>query len=59
MYHYCKDSLSGINGVMRPGIVHRIDRDTSGLIMIAKNGLLMRVLPRSLRNIQLQGYMMR
>lgn len=35
MYH-CKD-LSGINGVMRPGIVHRIDKDTSGLLMIAKN----------------------
>ncbi len=31
------DSLSGINGVMRPGIVHRIDRDTSGLICVAKN----------------------
>ena len=36
MYH-CKDQLSGINGVMRPGIVHRIDRDTSGLIIAAKN----------------------
>ncbi|TDF96664.1 RluA family pseudouridine synthase [Paenibacillus piri] len=35
MYH-CKD-LSGINGVMRPGIVHRIDKDTSGLLMAAKN----------------------
>lgn len=35
MYH-CKDSLSGINGVMRPGIVHRIDKDTSGVIMVAK-----------------------
>lgn len=35
MYH-CKDSLSGINGVMRPGIVHRIDKDTSGLLMVAK-----------------------
>ncbi len=35
MYH-CKDSLSGINGVMRPGIVHRIDRDTSGLLVVAK-----------------------
>ena len=33
---YCKD-LSGINGVLRPGIVHRIDKDTSGLIMVAKN----------------------
>lgn len=31
------DSLSGINGVMRPGIVHRIDKDTSGIIVIAKN----------------------
>ncbi|MCD9024409.1 RluA family pseudouridine synthase [Cohnella sp. NL03-T5] len=37
LYH-CKD-LSGINGVMRPGIVHRIDKDTSGLLMIAKNDL--------------------
>lgn len=34
--HHCHD-LSGINGVMRPGIVHRIDKDTSGLICIAKN----------------------
>lgn len=33
----CKDSLSGINGVMRPGIVHRIDKDTSGLLIVAKN----------------------
>ena len=32
-----KDSLSGINGVMRPGIVHRIDKDTSGLLVVAKN----------------------
>ncbi len=36
MYH-CGDKLSSINGVIRPGIVHRIDKDTSGLIMIAKN----------------------
>lgn len=34
---YCKESLSGINGVIRPGIVHRIDKDTSGLLVIAKN----------------------
>ena len=33
----CKDSLSGIGGVMRPGIVHRIDKDTSGLLVVAKN----------------------
>jgi 23S rRNA pseudouridine1911/1915/1917 synthase len=37
LYH-CKD-LSGINGVMRPGIVHRIDKDTSGLLMAAKNDM--------------------
>ena len=36
MFH-CKDSLSGINGEIRPGIVHRIDKDTSGLLVIAKN----------------------
>ncbi len=34
---HCKDSLSGINGVLRPGIVHRIDKDTSGLLLVAKN----------------------
>ncbi|NOU95381.1 RluA family pseudouridine synthase [Paenibacillus sp. LMG 31456] len=38
LLHHCKD-LSGINGVMRPGIVHRIDKDTSGLLMAAKNDL--------------------
>lgn len=36
LYH-CKNSLSGINGVLRPGIVHRIDKDTSGLLIVAKN----------------------
>ncbi len=36
MYH-CGDSLSGINGVMRPGILHRIDKNTSGLLLVAKN----------------------
>lgn len=36
LYH-CGDSLSGINGVMRPGILHRIDKNTSGLLLIAKN----------------------
>lgn len=38
LYH-CKDSLSGINGKLRPGIVHRIDKDTSGLLIVAKNDL--------------------
>ena len=36
LYH-CGDSLSGINGQLRPGIVHRIDKDTSGLLLVAKN----------------------
>ncbi|MCR5186399.1 MAG: RluA family pseudouridine synthase [Clostridia bacterium] len=35
--NYCKDSLSGIGGEIRPGIVHRIDKDTSGLLIVAKN----------------------
>lgn len=34
---HCKGKLSGINGVLRPGIVHRIDKDTSGLLIVAKN----------------------
>ncbi|MCD7800814.1 MAG: RluA family pseudouridine synthase [Ruminococcus sp.] len=38
MYH-CKDSLSGINGVIRPGIVHRIDKNTSGLLIVAKTDM--------------------
>jgi 23S rRNA pseudouridine1911/1915/1917 synthase len=37
LLHHCGDSLSGIGGVRRPGIVHRIDKDTSGLLVIAKN----------------------
>ena len=34
---HCGDSLSGIGGVRRPGIVHRLDKDTSGLLVVAKN----------------------
>ena len=37
LLHHCGDSMSGIGGVKRPGIVHRIDKDTSGLIIAAKN----------------------
>jgi len=37
LLHHCGDSLSGINGVSRPGIVHRIDKNTSGLLLVAKN----------------------
>ena len=39
LMHHCGDTLSGINGVMRPGIVHRIDKNTSGLLMVAKNDI--------------------
>ena len=39
MYH-CKGELSGINGVMRPGIVHRIDKDTTGSLIVCKNDAL-------------------
>lgn len=38
LYH-CKDSLSGIGGIIRPGIVHRLDKNTSGLMVVAKNNL--------------------
>lgn len=37
LLHHCGSSLSGINGQLRPGIVHRIDKDTSGLLIVAKN----------------------
>jgi 23S rRNA pseudouridine1911/1915/1917 synthase len=37
LLHHCGDSLSGIGGVKRPGIVHRLDKDTSGLLVVAKN----------------------
>lgn len=39
LLHHCGDSLSGIGGEKRPGIVHRIDKDTSGLLVVAKNDL--------------------
>ena len=37
LLHHCGESLSGINGVLRPGIVHRIDRDTTGSLLVCKN----------------------
>ncbi len=43
---YCGDSLSGIGGVARPGIVHRLDKDTSGLIVVARNDLAHQALSR-------------
>ena len=49
LYHCC-DSLSGIGGVMRPGIVHRIDKDTSGLLVCAKNDYAHRTLSAELEH---------
>lgn len=37
LMHYCKEDLSGINGILRPGIVHRIDMDTTGSLLVCKN----------------------
>ena len=48
LYH-CGDSLSGINGVLRPGIVHRIDKDTSGLLIVAKNDFAHRLLAEQIK----------
>ena len=48
LYH-CGDSLSGINGEIRPGIVHRIDKDTSGLLMVAKNDAAHRCLAEQIK----------
>ena len=49
MFH-CKDSLSGINGALRPGIVHRIDKDTSGLLIVAKNDFAHQALAEQLQD---------
>lgn len=49
MYH-CRDGLSGINGVLRPGIVHRIDMDTSGLLIVAKNDFAHQALAEQLQD---------
>ncbi len=49
MFH-CKDNLSGINGILRPGIVHRIDKDTSGILVVAKNDKAHKSLASQLEN---------
>ena len=56
LYH-CGNSLSGINGVLRPGIVHRIDKDTSGLLIVAKNDFLIPYLLNRLKSIASHGNM--
>lgn len=49
LYH-CRGNLSGINGILRPGIVHRIDKDTSGLLLVAKNDLAHRSLAQQIKD---------
>ncbi len=49
----CKDSLSGIGGELRPGIVHRLDKDTSGVLIIAKNDLAHIKLSEQIKNRQI------
>ena len=55
LYH-CKDSLSGINGILRPGIVHRLDKDTSGLIIVAKNDIAHKNIAKQLQNRTMSKY---
>tara|TARA_Y100001001_G_C8006731_1_gene308282 strand:- start:1159 stop:2181 length:1023 start_codon:yes stop_codon:yes gene_type:complete len=50
LLHHCKGELSGIGGVERPGIVHRLDKETSGLMMVAKNDMAHRKLSKQLQN---------
>lgn len=49
LLNHCGDSLSGINGVLRPGIIHRIDKNTSGLLMVAKNDNAHNVLSKQIK----------
>ncbi len=57
LLHHCGDSLSGINGEKRPGIVHRIDMDTTGLLIVAKNDFAHRHLSEQLKDHSLsRGY---
>ena len=55
MYH-CRDSLSGIGGELRPGIVHRLDKDTSGLLLVAKNDQSQLALSRQLQERQMEKH---
>lgn len=56
---HCGDSLSGVGGAFRPGIVHRIDKDTSGLLIIAKNDRAHLALSEQLKDHTLARYMKR
>jgi len=54
LLHHCKGNLSGINGELRPGIVHRIDKDTSGLLVVAKNDIAHNVLAKQFEDHSIQ-----
>jgi 23S rRNA pseudouridine1911/1915/1917 synthase len=56
---HCGDSLSGIGGVMRPGIVHRLDKDTSGLIVVAKNNAAHQALSEQFKSHGADGRLVR
>ena len=55
LYH-CGDSLSGVGGALRPGIVHRLDKDTSGLLLVAKNDQSQLALSRQLQERQMEKH---
>lgn len=54
LLEHCRDSLSDINGVIRPGIVHRIDKDTSGVLVVAKNNNSHAILSEKLKKHDIQ-----
>lgn len=54
--HHCAGKLSGINGVLRPGIVHRLDRDTSGLLIVGKTEVGHRHMAKLIKNRHIQKY---
>lgn len=54
LMYYCKDTLSDINGIIRPGIVHRIDKDTTGLLVVAKNNQAHVILSQQLKNHEIK-----
>ena len=56
LLHHCKGRLSSINGVIRPGIVHRLDRDTQGLMVVAKTDVSHRHLAQQLKNRDIKRY---
>ncbi len=55
LYH-CREKLPTINGVERPGIVHRLDKETSGCIMIAKDDSMMKHLSTVIKNREVEKY---